>query len=540
MKTKFQFLKIVVCTIFLISPKIRAQDILWEKSYGGKYAEYLSDVIPTPDYGFILAGSSLSKKSGSKTDDNRGNLDYWIWKMDENGDLDWQKSFGGSGIDLLNSIILTNDGGFILAGISNSEQSFEKKDSIRGQDDFWIVKLDAKGGEEWQKTIGGAGQEKLQSIIKEKDGGYVIAGSSSSKASGEKTTNCFGNLDYWVLKLDNEGSIVWQKTYGGMYVDELRSFKSTHDGGYIIGGYSNSPISGNKTDDVIGDGDYWILKIDKDGEIEWQKTMGGDKDEQLSAIIQTYDKGYIVGGNSISGSGESKSSTNQSGADFWVLKLNEIGEIIWQETYNFGKVDVLTSLIENDDHTFLLGGFAQGEILNKQPNKKRKENQGDERMKSGTDDFIVLKISEKGEELWSKMVGCDGEDILKKAIETRDGGYLLAGTSKGKPTKDKNNSIGSNDFWVVKLKDKQKPKEDKKPIEAIPNPAIDYTNVIVGYDFKKGSATLVDLAGHVLQQFEITDRTVPIDLKGLPEGVYIVNIRTDVQNSGVKIIKVRN
>lgn len=533
---KHQILTLIV--LLIITPVI-AQDILWEKSYGGKYAEYLSDVVPTPDYGFILAGSSLSKKTGTKTDDNRGNLDYWIWKMDEKGDLDWQKTFGGSGSDMLQSIVLTNDGGFILAGISTSEKDFDKKDSIRGLDDFWIIKLNAKGEEEWQKTIGGNGQEKLQSIIKDKDGGYILAGSSASDVSGEKTAKCFGNLDYWVLKLDKKGSIIWQKTYGGIYVDELRSIQSTLDGGYVLGGYSNSPISGNKTEDNFGEGDYWVLKINKTGNIEWQKTIGGDKDDQLSVVHQSYDKGYIVGGNSNSGSSKSKSLSNQSGTDLWVLKLDEKGEILWQETYNFGKVDVLTSLVENDDHSFLIGGFAQGEIVNKPISKKKGIIKVD-KMKSGTDDFIALKISEKGEKLWDKIVGSDGEDILKKAIETRDGGYLLAGTSKGKVSKDKNSGIGSNDFWVVKLKDKQKPKEDKKPVEAIPNPATDYTNVIVGYDFTKGTATVVDIAGHVLQQFDIADRTVPIDLKGLPEGIYIVNIRTDVQNSGVKVIKQRN
>lgn len=525
--------------LLLIITPVNAQDILWEKSYGGKFAEYLSDVIPTPDFGFILAGSSLSKKTGTKTDDNRGNLDYWISKMDEKGDLDWQKTFGGSGSDMLQSIVLTNDGGFILAGVSTSEKDFDKKDSIRGQDDFWIIKLNAKGDEEWQKTIGGGGQEKLQSIIRDKDGGYILAGSSASDVSGEKTTKCYGNLDYWVIKLDTKGTIVWQKTYGGIYMDELRSIQSTLDGGFILGGYSNSTISGNKTEDNFGEGDYWVLKIDKTGDIEWQKTIGGDKDDQLSVIHQSYDKGYIVGGNSNSGSSKSKSISNKSGTDFWVLKLDEKGEILWQETYNFGKVDVLTSLVENDDHSFLIGGFAQGEILKKLASKKKNSIKVD-KMKSGTDDFIALKISEKGEELWSKIVGSDGEDILKKAIETRDGGYLLAGTSNGKVSKDKNSGIGSNDFWVVKLKDKKKPKEDKKPVEAIPNPATDYTNVIVGYDFTKGTATVVDIAGHVLQQFDIKDRTVPIDLKGLPEGIYIVNIRTDIQNSGVKVIKQRN
>ncbi len=182
--------------ILLISSFINAQDILWEKTYGGKHADYLMDAQATADYGYILAGSSLSVKSGNKTQDNHGDLDYWVWKMKENGDLDWQKNVGGSGSDFLQSIALTNDGGFILGGTSNSEIGFDKTDASRGNDDFWIVKLDAKGNMEWQKTIGGSSQEKLQSIHQTRDGSYIIGGSSSSDISGEKTTDSFGSLDY--------------------------------------------------------------------------------------------------------------------------------------------------------------------------------------------------------------------------------------------------------------------------------------------------------------------------------------------------------
>jgi hypothetical protein len=526
------------------------------------------DVIPTPDYGFILAGSSLSKKTGNKTEDNRGNLDYWIWKMDEKGELDWQKSFGGSEQDILHCILLTNDGGFLLAGSSSSnpskgseqEPESDKKETCRGNSDFWIIKLNAKGGEEWQKTIGGSGQDELNSIVKTKDGGYVLAGSSSSSLSGDKTVKNFGGLDYWVVKIDNKGEIVWQNSFGGIYNDELRSIAATQDGGYLLGGSSNSPAylspnlaisegaSGGKNEDSLGQADYWIVKLDDKGKEQWQKVIGGKGDDQLYVVHQTMAGNYILGGNSNSENGESKTKSNENGTDFWVVALDQKQQIIWQETYNIAKVDVLTSLVENEDHTILLGGYAQGELVKRKATRSRKQETKEPKMKKGTDDFVAIKINEKGEELWRKEVGSDGQDILKKVIETRDGGYLMAGTSKCiltpegaiKATGDKSSGKGNLDFWVVKLKDKQKPKEPAKQVEAIPNPATEYTNVIVGYDFNKGTATLADIAGHVLQQFVITDRTVPIDLQGLPEGVYIVNIRTDVQNSGVKIIKQRN
>ena len=632
----------------------QSQDILWEKSYGGKHSEYLFDAQPTADYGFILAGSSLSNKSGNKTDNNNGDLDYWVWKMDEKGELDWQKSFGGSGFDLLQSIKNTRDGGFILAGTSSSNADFQKKDSCRGVTDFWVIKLDAKGEEVWQKTIGGSGQDELLCAFQTRDGGYMLGGSSSSspipfeeETENEnsikklkpdlytKTEKSRGNMDYWIVKLDKEGTVLWQKTYGGEYADLLRSMEQTKDGGYILGGYSNSSQSGEKTDAITGIGDYWIVKIDDVGSIEWQKTYGGNGDNQLYVIHQTQEGGYIAGGNSNSTTSLTSLGGNvRSGTDFWVLKLDEKGTVLWSETYDYGKVDILTSLVENKDHTYLIGGYAKNESANSLEKVIKKDEEG-------INDYIALKIDEKGAVLWDKTVGSNGEDILRKLIETRDGGYLMAGTSNAQSTsgslkkkakkfdngvpneqlqnatneannaitgmskdlnnalkdkltnetekindavskvtdsrvkfglntptgglslpslgsgnssngsnssngqtekklpasKDKFTSFGSNDFWVVKLKDKSKPKVIKVDIEAIPNPAVNFANIIIGYEFENGTATVVDMMGRTLQQFKISSRTIPVDLSNYPNGVYVVNIKTNVQTDGVKIIK---
>lgn len=446
-----------------------------------------------------------------------------------------------------------------------------------------------------------------------------------------KSENSRGNMDYWIVKLDKNGVEQWQKTYGGEYADLLRSMEQTKDGGYILGGYSNSPQSGEKTDSNIGIGDYWIVKIDDTGNIEWQKTYGGNGDNQLYVIHQTEDGSYIAGGNSNSSTTLTSVGGNvRSGTDYWVLKMDKKGAVVWSETYDFGKVDILTSLVENKDHTYLIGGYSSPNSAEEGVSKKSKT-------ETGINDYIALKIDDKGEKLWNKTVGSEGEDILRKLIETRDGGYLMAGTSNaqsasgilnklkaiadngvpnqqlqnatngindamsdantalkdkltngtekindaiGKETdsrfkfginspvgglslpsmgsgnstngssssngqntkklpasRDKFYSFGNNDFWVVKLKDKTKPKVVKVSVEAIPNPATTFTNIIIGYEFESGTATVVDMAGRILQQFSIKNRTVPVDLSRYPEGVYVVNIRTNVQTDGVKIIK---
>lgn len=549
MSQNYTYKKLLFGFLLFFSIQIYSQDILWEKSYGGKHAEYLFDAIPTPDYGFILAGSSISNKSGNKSDESKGNFDYWLWKMNEHGDQEWQKSFGGAGEDHLQSISLTNDGGFILGGISASGKDGDKREENKGLFDFWILKLDAKGGEMWQRTIGGNGQEKLYSIAATKDGGYIIGGTSSSdktplNTSGEedkfgKTEPSRGNLDYWVIKLNVSGNIEWQKTFGGIYADELKSIQQTKDEGYIIGGYSNSPKSDDKSDDNFGEGDFWIIKLDKNGTLQWEKTIGASQDDNLFALSQTIDGGFILGGNSNSGASNSKTKANGKGSDFWVVKLDEDGTIVWQETYDFGKLDILTSIVENKDGTYLIGGFAQSEASNSSVSsggilgKLTKVTD-----KEGINDYIALKISNTGEQIWSKTVGSKGDEVMRKLIETRDGGYVLAGTSTGGASRDKNSSNGGSDFWVAKLKDRTKPEKVKVDIEAYPNPAENFTNTLVNYDYEDGWATLYDLNGRLLQKTELHgEHTIPIQLGNIPSGVYIVNIKTNRRTDSVKIIK---
>ena len=528
LKTCFLF-----CTLYCAN--ISAQEILWEKSFGGKQSEYLLDVISTADYGFLLVGSSLSDKSGNKDSKGIGDLDYWLWKMSERGDIDWQKQLGGSKTDFLQTAIVTIDGGFLLGGISDSNKGGDKMVDGFGSNDFWIIKLDAAGNEQWQQTIGGESQELLSVVIQTKDGGYLIAGSSSSSAQKSdnlsqnlylKTSEHYGNLDYWIIKLSRTGQLQWQRSFGGEYADILKSAIQTVDGGYLIGGTSNSSISGNKTIDNFGMNDYWILKLDKDGKIEWQDVFGGNKDDELSQILLTSDNNYLLAGHSFSNTDGNKTKSNREGSDLWLVKIDQNNSILWQETYHIGKQDFLMSIVENKENTLLIGAYAKSEITQRQ--KQEKEN---------INDYTIIKLDANGEELWRKSVGGSNEDILCKAVETREGGYVLAGTSNSKISGDRNSSIEMNDFWVVKLNDKDKSPHLKNIIEAIPNPANDYTNVIIGYDYEEGTASLYDLAGRQIKSFKIYNRTVPIALTGLPEGIYIVNIKTNISNESIKIIK---
>ncbi len=500
-----------------------SQKILWEQSYGGIHAEHLMDAIPTADYGFILAGSSVSGKTGNKKQDNAGNLDYWIWKMNEHGEQEWQKSIGGEGRDLLYSISHTFDGGFILGGSSDSDATEGiKKEDCKGNEDYWVVKLDAGGAIEWERTLGGKGQDILTKVIPTKDGGYILGGSSGSDQSEDKKRDCRGGLDFWIVKLDNKGKTEWETTLGGQYQELLRSMVITDDGGYLLGGYTNSPTSDDKSTDNLS-GDFWVVKLDKDGRVEWERTYGGDGNDDLYVLLPTQDGNYILGGHS-------NSSFAKSGTDVLLIKIDKNGLPLWQDNYDIGLMDLLTSLTEAPDGTLIAGINSKG--VNHPNTKSAKK-------KEGIDDYILMKLSAEGREDRTRNIGSSGVDILKKVIITRDEGYLLAGTSEAnRPSRQRNSQMGGNDFWVVKLADEDKEKVKKLDIEAFPNPALNYTNVVVGYDYERGTATLFDINGRQLQKFELSgSRTIPVNMSGLPMGVYVVQIETDVQKDGIKIMK---
>ena len=524
----------IALSIYLnsLSDTVYSQDIEWQQVLGGVHSEYLYDLKATPDYGFLIIGSSFSEKSGNKTEKGQGDLDYFLWKMDESGKLEWQKTFGGSGSDYLYSASLTKDGGYILGGSSDSPKSGNKLEDGFGNMDFWIIKLDPSGEEEWQLTLGGIGNDQLQSIQQTPDGGFIIGGSSDSspiqnqegEIIGNKLEEGRGSFDYWIIKLSANGEIDWEKTLGGMFADQLKSILITEDG-YLAGGTSNSLVSGNKVAQNLGMNDYWVIKLNEQGEQQWQRSYGGEGDESLAQILET-ENGFILAGSSNSKTSENKKSDSINGTDFWVLEIDKQGEPLWDNTYDIGQWDILVNITKNQDNSFLLGGYASSETLGKRTDSK------------GINDYVAIKINHRGEMLWSKTIGGNGTDQLKGLTQTRDGGYILAGNSDSKKSDDKDKaSIGGNDYWVVKLGNEKKQAEERQLIEIYPNPTTQYTNIIISEEFKEAEVQVFNLNGQKLQSKKLPYRSTPVDLQGYPPGIYIFKIIVDGKMENVKVIK---
>ncbi|MBK6482414.1 MAG: hypothetical protein IPG01_04620 [Chitinophagaceae bacterium] len=272
--------------------------------------------------------------------------------------IEWQNAIGGNGGDYLEAIQQTSDGGYIVGGFSNSDISGDKTENQSGGSDFWIAKLNNAGIVEWENTIGGNSGDDLYSIQETSDGGYILGGRSWSGISGDKTEASIGWYDYWVVKLSSSGVIEWDKTIGGTDDDNLWSIEQTADGGYILGGYSLSGISGNKTEACLGGYDYWVVKLNATGIIEWQNTIGGSLTEYLVSVHQTSEGGYILGGYSISGASGDKSEASQGVYDYWIVKLNAAGSITWQNTIGSYSSEYLRTIQQTSDGGYIIGGSS--------------------------------------------------------------------------------------------------------------------------------------------------------------------------------------
>ncbi|HKR06682.1 MAG TPA: hypothetical protein VJY62_18755, partial [Bacteroidia bacterium] len=432
---------------FLFSD-VAGQEIEWQNTIGGSWEDKLYSIQQTSDNGYILGGTSISSISGDKTENSLGGDDYWIIKLDSIGNIQWQNTIGGFTVDELHSISQTMDGGYICGGYSVSGISGDKTESNLGGYDYWVVKLDPLGNIQWQNTIGGSNNDYLNSISQSPDGGYICGGYSSSNISGDKTENTLGPYDYWIVKLDSVGSIEWQNTVGGNSQEWLYSIVATSDGGCAGIGWSDSDSSGDKTEGNMSL-DYWIVRLDAFGNLQWENTLGGNDYDEPYSVIQTNDGGFICGGRSASDLSGDKSEGNMGSNntyDYWIIKLDTAGDIQWQNTIGGNDNDFLYSITQATNGDYICGGWSSSHVS------------GDKTENSnGSDDYWVVKLDVFGNVQSQNSVGGAGLDFFTCLHNTNDYGYVLGGYSSSNISCDKTeNNIGGfwGDYWVVKITDK--------------------------------------------------------------------------------------
>ena len=333
----------------------------WDQSYGGGSADFAFGVKPAPADGFVLAGYSRSAIGGNKTNSPLGGKDYWLVKTDGNGTKQWDVVFGGTDEETAWNLASADDG-YLLAGASFSDVSGNKTTAQIGGDDWWVVKVSTNGVKQWEMTYGGTDNDYLYWAEPTADGGFILAGESESAPSGNKSGTNYGSYDGWVMKIDGRGNKVWEQVLGGTDYDYLSSVQVTGDGGCLVGGTSWSAADGNKSSPNYNAADWWLIKLDSEGNKEWDRSYGGSNDDFFKAVLP-YQGGYLLFGTSWSGADGNKTVANIGASDYWLVKVDAAGAIEWQQAFGGTNNDyAVEAFAPTPDGGFLLGGYSNSGI----------------------------------------------------------------------------------------------------------------------------------------------------------------------------------
>lgn len=493
--TKFLILTIISC---LLLNNTFAQTIEWQKSLGGTLEDRARSITKTFDGGYIIAGTSSS--SNGDVSENFGSSDIWIIKLSNTGDIEWEKTYGGSNTEQATSIRQTSDTGYIVSGYTNSSDGDISASNV--QADFWVLKLSNTGNIEWEKTYGGTALDLAEFIEQTNDGGYIVTGQTGGDVDGFN-----GVIDFWVLKLSNVGDIEWERVLGGSGVDLPKDIRQTNDSGYIVAGASNT---------VNGFHDFWVLKLASDGSTQWEKRYGGTAVDFPQHIELTSDGGYIIVGSSNSNDGDV--SGNNGNTDIWVLKITSSGIIEWEKSIGGSNVDQANSVKQTLDGGYILAGSSAS-------------NDGNASSNMGSFDYWLVKLSQIGDIEWEKSFGGSNLDSTSSIEQISNSEYIVVGNSTSSDG-DVNLNQGNYDVWVLKISTVLDLADiaNHKDIYLYPNP----TNGIITIEsnIKIESVRIFDSLGKLVIS---KGNNEIIDISGLNSGIYFIKIN---KFKTYKIIKI--
>lgn len=430
--------------------------VTFQKMYGGSGTQMGKSIQQTSDGGYIVAGISDSTDINSVT--HNGSDDVYVIKLDSSGNIVWQKMYGGSYGDYAYSIRQTADGGYIVAGFSFSKDITGVANN--GASDIYVIKLNSIGDVVWQNMYGGSGRDYANSIQQTSDGGYIVAGESYSTKISGITNN--GYADYYVIKLDSSGHIEWQNMLGGSSYDSACSIQQTGDGGYVVAGNSLSINISGATNN--GKRDVFLIKLDSSGSIVAQKMYGGSDNDYAYSIQLTSDGGCIVAGQSYSK--DISGATNKGSHDCYVIKLDSSGSVAWQKMYGGSYGDFAYSIRQTSDNGYIIAGYSYSIDISGVT-------------KPGSADMYLIKLGNSGNIEWQKVYGGSrteyywhneitagepisipvydndpGVDLAYDIWQTNDGGYVVAGSSNSADISGvtKHGKAGSGGHGVYILK----------------------------------------------------------------------------------------
>ena len=407
---------------------------LWSKTYGGSGVDIPFTIKLTSDGGTIAAGYTDSKDGDIAAHPNREYWDLWVLKLDKCGNIEWERSFGGTGYESARDVVQTSDGGYIIAGETNSTDG-DVMAGYGGTKDIWILKLNASGTLQWQKRYGGNGLDIANHIHLMSDGSfYLLASSSSNDGNISGNHGTAGYTDAVLMKLDSSGNLQWSKCYGGSKNDELLDMQEVN-GSLYLAGYANS------TDGDIPPSqknyDVWLLALDANGNKMYSKIYGGAQNDVAYAMCRGKDGTFTLAGYTTSTDGDVSGSHGSQ--DYWVLNISISGKLNWQRAAGGTDADYASSIFADERGGYVIGGIAYS-------------SNGDISTPLGQGDYWIIRLDAKGTITWKHNYGGSGNDNLRFMLQqaSKKEYYLCGDTDSGNG--DFETVKGETDFGIIKLK----------------------------------------------------------------------------------------
>ncbi len=490
----------------------QAPSVLWQKAIGGNSSENVNVIGVSPDATkFVTVGVSYSTDHHAVG--NRGSGDALMTIGDvATGDL-VSYNLGGSDLDDILGISNTSDGGYILAGLTNSQ---DYGLSTKGGSDVWLVKMNAEGQVQWQKTYGGYFMEWTYKAVESEDGGFIFTGHTESW-DGDVSGTLGGASDIWMGKVDAAGDLVWEKRFRGTDVETSYDMVAAPGGGaYIVGGTYSTEIEGSK-----GMYDGLIIKINDQGTVEWSRAYGGTDDDVLRRIVLDTEGNLIVGGTIWSY--DHDITGNKGMIDYWVMKVSPSGEVIWSKTYGGTQNDQFRSIDVTNEGGIIAAGYTFS-------------NNGDVSGNHGSNDMWLIALDGEGNKIWQKALGGANGDLALNIRQLPDGSFLAGGVVSSFDG-DVPPNLGDTDGCLLHLgaalavEDTQ----GKSSVSVYPNPFSE--ELYLKSDQKINSTKLTDMSGRVVPTESIESKNGKINASKLQKGMYILTVETEKGTETRKVIK---
>jgi hypothetical protein len=512
-----------IFSIFIAAISYAQPTIQWQKCYGTKRGDGITDIKQTPDGGYIMIGSVDTADGDVSSVKGTGTADIWVVKLSSTGAIQWEKTYGGTALELPGNIELTSDGGYIFIGGTRSNDG--DVTGNHGLCDAWVVKLTSTGTITWQKTYGGTAEDaygygsSIPAIKVGANNDYYFAVVTAS-TDGDVTGHHGGVDDFWACRISSTGALLWQKAIGGSSIDFATSIAASKNGGCLVTGTAHS-----SNGDIVNSHtplEAWVSKLDTSGNITWKKSYGGSKSDGAWDIIETKDGGYAMTGYTNSTDGD-VTGYHDSG-DVFTVKIDSAGNFKWSHTCGGNRSETAYGISQGTGDIYLTAGMSLSANGNLTTNK-------------GINDMILTCLYHNGTLKWVMSVGGSKDDRGRKLIETADGGYLAAGITNSTDGDATGNGFhlgpvpNYTDIWLVKLNSTSAITDVSENPKVSVYPTITTGDITIATQQQHNSMSvkLVNMYGIEVGASKGDDRleqTIQFN-ESLPPGVYFLQVQID-------------